>query len=37
MVDMRLFGRFDVAEELTKLREARVNFELEAPPSSATG
>lgn len=37
MVDMRLFGRFDVAAELTKLREARVNFELEAPPSRATG
>ncbi len=37
MVDMRLFGRIDVAAELTRLREARVNFELEAPPTRATG
>ncbi len=37
MVDLRLGGRIDVQAELARLREASVNYELEAPPSSSTG
>lgn len=37
MVDLRLSGRTDVQAELARLREARVNFELEAPPTSEAG
>lgn len=37
MVDLRLAGRTDVQAELARLRETRVNFELEAPPTSEAG
>lgn len=37
MVDLRLAGRTDVKAELARLREAHVNFELQAPPTSSGG
>ena len=37
MVDVRLFGRTDVQAELAALRDAKVNYELSAPPSVLDG
>jgi len=37
VVDVRLFGRTDVDAELAALREAKVNYELSAPPSALDG
>lgn len=37
MVDVRLFGSTDVEGELTALREAQVNYELEAAPEERDG
>lgn len=37
MVDVRLLGRTDVDRELALLREAKVNYELAAPPEAKDG
>ena len=37
MVDVRLFGRTDVQAELVRLREARVNYELDTAPTPSEG
>ena len=37
MVDVRLIGKTDVTAELARLRESRVNYELDAAPSPSDG